>query len=236
MRVFPLRYLPWMIRDLLAAQGALLVAVGFLAWLIVRQIDPPPPPSAGPGMVVMVMQQLALLYLLYCSAAIVSNDRVHGYYRGYFSRPLSPAGYYFLRWLLGGLIFILIAPVFTLALSLALGTFPFSWALLGNLSLSYLLLGSLVFLFSTFTRADWLFALMFLVIQSVLNGLRRGGVELSSIWDFVLTILPPFSLVSVSGPFPAGPNLVHVLLYGTGLVTLAILLLRWRPLGAGGRS
>jgi hypothetical protein len=236
MKTIPLRYLPWMVRDLAVAQGAILAAVGVLAWLILNRVDPPPAPGTGPGMVVTAMQQMALPFLLYCSAAIVSNDRVHGYYRSYFSRPMNPPLYYFTRWVLGGLFFLLIGPVFTLALSLAIGSFPFSWDLLGQLALSYLQLGGLVFFFSAFARGDWLFGLLVLIVESVLYSLRKSGVDLPAIWDSVLTILPPLHLSAVNRPLPAGSALLHVVLYGTGLVIAGLVLLRLRPLGAGGRS
>ncbi len=235
MKVIPFRYLPWMARDLLTTQGAVLAAVGVMAWLIAREVEGASA-SDGPRFVAMAVQQLALLFLLYVAAAIVSHDRVHGYYRGFFSRPISPAGYYFSRWLLGGLVFLLIGPVFTLALSLAIGWFPLSRAVLIQLALNYLLLGGLVFMFSAFTRGDWLFGLLFFMVENVLTGLRKAEIDLPAIWDFVLKILPPFSLASVTAPVPSGADLLHVILYGSGLVVAALLLLRWRPLGAGGRS
>lgn len=236
MKTIPLRYLPWMARDLAVAQGAVLAAVGVLAWLIMSRVTPPPSPGDGPAMVTGALQQMALPFLLYCSAAIVSNDRVHGYYRSFFSRPLSPPGYYFTRWLLGGVFYLLIGPVLTLGLSLAIGRFPFAWAVLGKLALSYLLLGGLVFFFSAFLRGDWLFGLLVFIVQSVLFSLRRGGVDLPAIWDFVVAILPPFNLIGVTSPLPQASALYHVLLYGLGLVIGGLTLLRLRPLGAGGRS
>ena len=236
MRTVPLRSLPWMLRDLVVAQGAVLAATGILAWLIMSRVDPAPAPANGPAMVRGALQQMSLLFLLYCSAAIVSNDRVHGYYRSYFSRPLSPPWYYFTRWLLGGVFFLLLSPVLTLGLSLAIGSFPLSWEVLGQLALGYLLLGGLIFFFSSFVRYDWLLGMLVLIVQSVLYSLRRGGVDLPAIWDFVLTILPPIYLASLNSPFPTGPALTHVVLYGAGLVIAGLVLIRLRPLGAGGRS
>jgi hypothetical protein len=236
MKTFPLRYLPWMVRDLALAQGAVLAAVGVLSWLIMSRIDPAPAPGNGPAMVAGALQQMSLPFLLYCSAAIVSNDRVHGYYRSFFSRPLSPPWYYFTRWLLGGIFFMLLSPVLTLGLSLAIGKFPFSWEVLGQLGLSYLVLGGLIFFFSAFLRGDWLVGILVLIVEGILRALQKGGVDLGVIWGSVLKILPPIYLASLNSPFPSGSALYHVLLYGAGLVIAGLVLLRLRPLGAGGRS
>ena len=236
MRTIPLRYLPWMVRDLALAQGAVLTAVGILSWLIMGRIDPVPSAASGPRMVAAVLGQMSLPFLLYRSAAIVSNDRVHGYYRSFFSRPLSPPGYYFVRWLLGGIFFVALAPVLTLGLSLAIGRFPMSWEILAQLALSYLLFGGLIFFFSTFVRYDWLLALVVLMVQAVLYALQKGGLDLPAIWDFVLRILPPIYLASLNSPLPSGSVLAHVVLYGAGLVIAGLFFLRLRPLGTGGRA
>jgi hypothetical protein len=225
-----------MARDLAVGQGAVLVAVGILTWLIMGRITPAPSASQGPGMVEGALSQMSLPFLLYCSAAIVSNDRAHGYYRSFFSRPMSPAWYYFIRFLLGGVFFLLISPVLTLGMSLAIGSFPYSWTILSQLALSYLLLGGLIFFLSTIMRYDWLFGLLVLMMQGVLHALKRNGVDLGAIWDSVLTILPPIYQASMNSPLPKGSGLTHVVLYGTGLVVAGLVLLRLRPLGTGGRS
>lgn len=232
----PIRYLPWMVRDILLAQGMVLLAIGFLVGLIMTRMTPSPPASEGLGLVKGFVQQMGWPFILYSVASMVSADRVQGFYRSYFSRPLSPPGFYLMRWLLGAVIVALLVPVLTLSLSLAIGRFPLSWSLLAQLQLNYLLVGGLVFLLSTTVRADWLVALLFMLVESILGGLKRGGIDLPAVWDFVATILPPFHLVSVNSPLPAGTPLVHVLLYGAGLVLAALAVIRWRPLGAGGRS
>lgn len=234
MRTVPVRYLPWMMRDLAFSQGVVLLVLGVMTWLIMRSVGAPV--SQGPGLEKAVLQQLSVLFLLYCSGAIVSNDRVHGYYRSYFSRPLSPAGYYLSRWTLGGLVFILMHPVIAGALMLAIGGFPFSWGLLVNLALSYLLIGGMVFFFSTWARGDWLLALLFVLMDGVLFSLKRAGATLSAFWEFVSTILPPAHLTSVTAPVPTGGHLGLVLLYGSALLLAGLVILRWRPLGAGGRA
>jgi hypothetical protein len=107
---------------------------------------------------------------------------------------------------------------------------------MAKLALSYLLLGGLIFFFSSFLRYDWLIGLLVLIVQGVLFSLSRNGVDFPAIWDFVLTILPPIYQASLNSPPLTGPALTHVLLYGAGLVIAGLILLRLRPLGAGGRS
>jgi hypothetical protein len=235
-KAIPVRYIPWMVRDLLAAQGAVLLAIGAMAWLIMSRVTPAPAAGSGPNIVQMALQQIALPFLLFCAAAIVSNDRVHGYYRSFFSRPLTPSGYYFTRWVLGGVVFLLIVPVLTLGLSLAFGGFPIAWNVVKQLALNYLLLGGLIFFLSTVVRADWLLGLLILILQATLHAVRRGGVDLPTIWDSVLKILPPFNLAAITSPVPTGAALAHVVLYGAGFVTAGVLVLHLRPLGSGGRS
>jgi len=236
MKAIPLRYLPWMVRDLALAQGVVLVTVGIFAWLIMTRIHPAPDPASGPGLVKEIVARLSLPFLLYCCAAIVSTDRVNGYYRSIFSRPLSPAWYYLLRWFFGGIIFLLITPVLTLGLSVAIGRFPLSWEVLAQLGLSYLLVGGLIFFFSTLVQHDWLLGMVVLMLQGVLHALQKGGVDLPSFWKVVYKILPPIYQASLNDPFPQGAMLLHILLYGCGLVAAALLILSMRPLGAGGRS
>jgi hypothetical protein len=233
----PIRYLPWMLRDLLLAQGVVLLAVAILIYVITIQISPTPPPSIGPAWVEDIVFKSNWIFILICTASVVSTDRSLGYYRSIFSRPVSPSMYYLQRWLMGALLIALITPVFTLAFSLALGSFPIQWSLVGQLEMFYLLLGGLVFLVSTVLRADWLLAFMIYMLQSMLFSFHSSpNFQLPGFWDFLYRILPPFHLVSVNTLPLTGPRLAHVLLYGAGLVLAALAVLRWRPLGAGGRA
>jgi len=85
-------------------------------------------------------------------------------------------------------------------------------------------------------RSDWLVALIVYMTSAMLNGMEGGGVKLPAVWHFVAKILPPFHLANVQSAPPTGAALAHVLLYGAGLVLAALAVLRWRPLGVGGRS
>ncbi|MEO8294975.1 MAG: hypothetical protein ABI613_05610 [Gemmatimonadota bacterium] len=233
MTILPFRYGRWMLRDILLAQGALLLGVAILSAFILRRFDTPP----ALGVVVSgIAGQLGSLFILFCTAGMVSSDRIQGYYRSYFARPVSPAGFYLQRWVLGGLMVALVVPVLTVALSVVLGGFRIDWHLMAQLEMLYLLLGGSVFFLSTMIRADWLFALLALIVDTVLSQLKSSGVKLSLILNAIATVLPPFHLVKLPGANPSGSALMHVLLYGAGLVLAALAVLRWRPLGTGGRS
>jgi hypothetical protein len=184
-----------------------------------------------------VVRQSSLILVLICTASIVSADRGLGYYRSIFSRPVSPLRYYLRRWLLGALLLATVVPAYTLAFSLAIGRFPIQWTLVAKIELFYLLLGGLIFLISTMLRSDWLLGLMVFMLHGALSAFRSSpSFHLSAFWEYVYQIFPPFHLVDVGAPPLSGSHLTHVVLYGAGLVLAALAVLRWRPLGAGGRA
>ncbi len=233
MRRNPLRYVPWLAVDLLMGPAALFVIVAGLlaagAWK--AGVTP-----AGAGRLLgSVIQQASLPFVLIATAQMVSGDFRRGYFRSYFNRPVSPLSHYMLRWLLGGIAVVLFVPLAYGAIALTSGPFTLDPALLGGMAMLYLLLGGLVFLASTVSRYDWALAFLVLVVESVLHKLDQTG-SLSGGWSVLATILPPFHLAQPGGPQPAGGALWHVLGYGGGVVLGALLILRFRPLGAGGRE
>lgn len=233
----PIRYLPSMLRDMVVAQGVVLFVVATLIYVVTARIRPLPDVAFAPSYVRAIVQQTGWIFVLICTASMVSTDRIQGFYRSIFSRPVSPPLYYLQRWLVGALLVGLMVPLYTLGFSLALGSFPIEWALVGRIELLYLLLGGTVFLASTVLRIDWLLAVLLLMGQAMLNGLSRSeNFELPAFWEFVLRILPPFHLTQVNSPPLSGSQMAHVLLYGAGLILAALAILRWRPLGVGGRA
>ncbi len=233
----PIRYFPWMLRDMLLSQGLVLLAISILIYVVTIRINPVPPVEFGPVGVANVVRQSSLILILICTASIVSADRGLGYYRSIFSRPVSPPLYYLQRWLLGALVMALVVPAYTLAFSLAIGRFPIQWALVVRVELLYLLLGGLIFLISTVLRSDWLLGLMVFMLHGALSAFRSSpSFHLPAFWELVYQIFPPFHLIDVSAPPLGSSQLTHVLLYGAGFVLAALALLQWRPLGVGGRA
>lgn len=236
MRPFPLRYAPWVARDLLLSQGIVLLLVAALMAIIVSRIDPVPPPEGARQIITAMMTQLGWPFVLYLCGGMVSTDRSQGFYRTYFSRPVSPTGYYLQRWLVAGCIMALVVPLLYAALGVVVGWAAFPWDQLARAVLLFVLLGALTFLASTLTRFDWLVALLIFTLVNILHQVRTEGVKLSPFWTFIYEILPPFPLLAQSAGPVAGWDLFHLLAYGVGMVAAALAVLHWRPLGVGGRA
>lgn len=232
-----LRYGGYMLRDLARGPGAIMIAAAVLAALILSRIPSlESSPAAGRYMLGWIVDRAALPFVLLATGGMVSRDLHGGYYRAVFSKPVDPVSFYLQRWLLGALIVGLSVPLFAGAVAVVVGPVPFRWTLLANVELFYLLLGGLVFLLSTFTRRDWLFALMLVLVQTILHTVRAGGISAGTIVNTVYAVLPPFHLVGIEADPPAGADLAYVVLYGGGLVLGALALLRWRAMGSGGRA
>jgi hypothetical protein len=68
-------------------------------------------------------------------------------------------------------------------------------------------------------------------------GLARSlGAAGSGAATVLYAVLPPLRLVDISDPVPTGGALLHVLLYGAGLVLAALFVIRFRPLARGARE
>lgn len=234
MRRNPLRYAGWHALDFMMGPGAvfliILVLVGIGAWKAGVT------PAGGEGLLRTVIAQAALPFTLLAAARVVSGDRSRGYFRSYFNRPVSPVMHYGLRWVLGGIAVVLFVPLAAAAIAITSGTFTLDTSLLVSMALLVLLLGGLTFLISTVSRFDWAAAFVILVVQSVMHQLRQGGSLDSGFFRGLYTILPPFHLVNPGNAPPEGGALWHVLIYGGALVLAALAVLRWRPIGEGGRE
>ena len=177
-------------------------------------------------------------FALLATAGIVSADFALGHYRTLFARPVSPPLYYLQRWLTGGVAGAgrhiggrASLPRPASAQHLPIGR------VLAQSALFYLLLGGLIFLLSTVTRRDWLIAVLAVAAHGGLGLARDPGRSRDRYRGPLLyAVLPPFRLVDVSEPVPAGGDLLHVLLYGLVLVGGALLVIRLRPLARGARE
>ncbi|MFZ5624031.1 MAG: hypothetical protein ACOY71_06330 [Gemmatimonadota bacterium] len=235
----PLRYAPWMVRDFLRGPGVLMLGAIVLASLIVSRLVIAGPDSglvSPDGAMSGILAQLSWPFVLLATGGMVSTDRVQGYYREIFSKPVRPATHYLIRWLVGAVAVGGSMPLIWAGVALGPGRPRFEWSLLINLELTYLLLGGLVFLLSTLFRWDWTPALTMFAVEEALGSALEHGFELPWAARWVAAALPPFHLANVTSPVPRGMDLVRVLLWGAALVAAAVWVLRVKPMGSGGRA
>ncbi len=185
-------YTPWQFWDFAVDRGIALLLIGGLmaasvlwpGYLALSQ-------QVAPEMVrnellkIAVAQQVSILVVI-AASGIVANDRIGGYYRFLFSKPVRMPAYYALQFL------VTLAGVLAVALVL-LSVF---WLTVGWVSprvpllmivATYLSLGGTIFFFSTITRLDW----GMLVLLWGASALSRTLASGKDWYDVVRWVLPP---------------------------------------------
>lgn len=237
MSALPIRYLPWMTWDVVRGPGLGMAVVGVLAAFLINSMSVVTSGTGGEAAVFLGILDFAVtVFAILATAGMVSADFGLGYYRTLFARPLSPPLYYLQRWFLGGLAVLLATALLGLAAAARIGTEISTGRVLAQSALHYLLLGGVVFLLSTVTRRDWLIAVLIIAAHAGLGVARSFGAAVSGAAALLYAILPPFRLADAAEPVPAGGDLLHVLLYGVGLVGAALAVIRLRPLARGARE
>jgi hypothetical protein len=226
------RYLPRQLADQLLTRGAAMLVVGIVILLpFLLRVDG----GALQG------EQLRVLFVasignvttfltLIATYGIVGQDIRQGYYRFVLSKPLSPAAYYgaaFGVTLAGYLITLL---VLTGVFAVVRGPVWPGLTAFANWTIGFVLIGSLVFAFSRFTRLDWIFALLVFLLGDVA---RRRWPAGESVWGAVLNVLlPPAgqSAFSTAG-HPRWGHILWLLGYAAVMVALGLLAVRYVPPG-----
>lgn len=238
----PFRYTKWLALDLIKVQLALFAIVSIVLPIVIFRVQKnfgaaPEPSTIQSGT---FMAGLTIVVLMAIGGSI-GGDLGGGFYRAWFSKPMTPAWYYFQRWLLAG-IAVLLAPLMLggmLALVLGKGT-GLSTDLMVTVALGYLLIGSACLLFSNFTAKDWLVVFLLSFLQGrlalIVEQGAKFGLELPQWLVVVKKILPPFSLINPMKPVLHGNELLHVLAYGVAMLVVALVIVQVRPLGSGGRA
>jgi hypothetical protein len=185
-------YVPWQLWDFALDRGIAVVLVGGLLgvsvlWPGYMMFSQQMPPEQVPGKLleIAVAQHISILVVI-AASGIVANDRIGGYYRFLFSKPVRMPAYYALQFLvtLAGTL---------LATLILLAAF---WILVGWVSpmvplvmvvAMYLALGGTIFFFSAFTRLDW-GMLVILWGASALSRMIAAGKDW---YDVARWVLPP---------------------------------------------
>jgi hypothetical protein len=237
-------YLRWQARDFVAERGApLLIVATLMAFPIVmglRELREQLAVGAQAAIsaryaVVSLFAEFSLISVLIGINGVVSNDRVRGYYRFLFAKPVSIPRYYAQAYVVNGLG--LFATALTvLAAIYALGYPVFPVRVLLTVGLVYLSLGGLGFLYSTLARFDWVLMGATWGVAQVLRAVypaheSRAGQVLD-------VILPPFhqlrdvGLDLARGEAADTRLLAWLLGWGISGVLIGLLILRRRPLAS----
>jgi hypothetical protein len=234
----PFRYLGWHATDVLRGPvlfyAVVAAMLSFISWRMAQVAPVVPTPDRYQAQVFDSMLTLAVLI---ATAGIISADRQQGWYRAWFSKPITPWWFYLQRWLLG-LGAVLLAPVFLGLGQLAIlrsGT-GITGALLATIALGYLLIGSAALLFAHVTQREWLVVFVLAAAQRGLAGLVTLDVDVPAYIEVVYRVLPPFHLIAPNEPMLAGTPLLHVIAYGLAMLVTALVLVEKRALGSGGRA
>ncbi|MGK2935744.1 MAG: hypothetical protein ACSLFE_10955 [Gemmatimonadaceae bacterium] len=185
-------YAPWQLWDFALDRGVALLFVGGLLGLSVLwpgyvafSQQMPPELVADELIKIAVAQQISILVVI-ATSGIVANDRIGGYYRFLFSKPVRMPAYYAIQ-------FLVTLTGTLLATLILLAAF---WVFVGWVSpivplvmvvATFLALGGTVFFFSTITRLDW----AGLVLLWGASALSRTLAADKAWYDVVRWVLPP---------------------------------------------
>jgi hypothetical protein len=237
-------YLRWQARDFVVERGApLLIVATLMGFPIIMGLRELSEAVASPTQamvsaryaIVALFAEFSLISVLIGINGVVSGDRVRGYYRFLFAKPVSIPRYYAQAYTINGLGLVVTA-LGVLSAIYALGYPVFPMRVLLMVALVYVSLGGLGFLYSTLARFDWVLMGATWGLAQVLRAVypaheSRAGQVLD-------VVLPPFhelrdvGLQLARGEAAAPGVLVWLLGWGIGGFVLGLFILRRRPLAS----
>ena len=234
-------YLSWQARDFVVERGApLLIVATLMSFPIVmslRQLgDAATPTQAATAArygVLQLFAEFSLICVLIGINGVVSSDRVKGYYRFLFAKPVSIPRYYAQAYLVNG-VGLMLTALGVLGAIYALGYPVFPARVLLMVGLVYLSLGGLGFFYSTLARFDWVLMGATWGLAQVLRAVYPAHE--STAGRVLNVLLPPFhqlrdvGLQLARGEAAESRTLVWLLAWGLSGLVLGLLILRRRPL------
>lgn len=234
-------YLAWQARDFVVERGApLLIVATLMTFPIIVTLrtlgDAASPLQAAVSAryaIVQLFAEFSLICVLIGINGVVSSDRVKGYYRFLFAKPVSIPRYYAQAYVVNGVGLVLTA-LGLLGAIYVLGYPVFPARVLLMVVLVYLSLGGLGFFYSTVARFDWVLMGATWGLAQVLRAVYPA--QQSRAGRVLDVVLPPFhqmrdaGLQLARGEPAESRTLLWLLAWGVSGLVLGLLILRRRPL------
>ncbi|HEY4305297.1 MAG TPA: hypothetical protein VGM82_12550 [Gemmatimonadaceae bacterium] len=191
-------YLPWHFRDFVAIGMLSAILFGLLGTAVIMQMHLAEASVAArvPGMVIPLAQKLeqfltpygmfAVVAPIICMTGLASQDRQLGYTRFLFAKPVSVRAYYLSLVAVRFVGFVLLGHI----LLLAYGHFEppaYTWRFLVEMTVSFVAVGGIVFLLSVVSRYDGLFAVLWLLLATII----RARFEAPGVGHLLTYLFPP---------------------------------------------
>ena len=225
-----LRFFPRHLADHLLTRGAVMFAVGVVMLLPFLLV-----PESGDTFPLDRLLREALngvvpLLTLVATYGIIEQDTRHGYYRFLFSKPIDPSGYYAASFVASGITLLLVVMLLIGLAAVVRGPVWPGGQAVADFLLFFTLLGALVFAFSRFTRADWVFGFAMLFIGGPAR--HRWPPDESALGAVLNVLLPPDQPRTF---FPSGTpdwsDISWTLGYAAAALTFGLLAVRFVPFG-----
>ena len=207
----PLRYLSWLTRDAIVWPLRLFalaaVTVSLLVWRFAAKMHVPrrgevrfdgqgTPDIASIAQMIQVgvWNTCLTVAILMTVGTIIGTDLERGYFRTWFSKPMSPMWFYLQRYLIGAAVILVCPLMLGAGLALATGESGVTADLMAQIALAYLLVGSATTLASRFMSKGYLLVFLLSIMQNILHGLASR--DFLPGWLLQLhRVLPPFYLL-----------------------------------------
>ncbi len=228
-----LRYLPRYLADHLLTRGAAMLILGAVLSLpvLLGAGGPRTDPEALRRLLVQVLGNITVFLTLVATAGVVGADIRQGYYRFILSKPLSAVAYYGVAFGATLVSFLAVLLAFTGIFAVVRGPMWPGLRPFADWSITFMLLGSLVFACSRFSRLDWLFAMFAFILGDLV---RSRWPASDSIAGAVLNVLlPPGRHASyfAAGGAPLWGHVSWALGYAAVMLALGLLTVRHLPPG-----
>jgi len=238
-------YFPHMLRDYLMTRGStmLVVAFVFMGPLLIAFANSNATLEELRVQVLQVDLTLTTFLALVATYGLIGQDFRLGYYRSLFAKTLSVPLYYAALFACALLGFWLVQGVIFLGL-IGFGVNGWEPAVASEMTVRFLLLGSMTFAFSRASRLDWIFAVLVMALASPLRSAYPAAE--SARGRLVNVLLPPMhlfdsapgaraagqlsALVTTAGP--EWSSLAWIVGYTAVCFTIGLVLARRLPLGS----